>query len=325
MAKEILLISEHPEDPAFVSEVAQTIQAQVKTAPDAKQAMDLIAGGSFSAIFLDVSKLDRLKAFEQEVQKRFGLLGEQIQPNRMHFISDVPLNAKRDVIRSPFFGSFFQRPAMAAEQAGKFYGRTISASENAGDQSIERFFAKAGEVQTMILDQSGQKQEAAEAVRQYLIEAKIPARIANTLANVLDELLMNALFDAPADEFGRQLYTLTSRDENRKLTEREVVKTKIGFDGYYVGFSIKDQFGTLDRTRLLNHVSLNYRERDYNLRQGGAGAGLGLATILHTGGSLSYHCEEGRKTQAQLLTRVEDNYRDFKSQFRFFSANFYGA
>ena len=74
----------------------------------------------------------------------------------------------------------------------------------------------------------------------------------------------------------------------------------------------------------MNHVSINYREKEYKPRQGGAGAGLGLASILHTGGSLVYHCHEGVRTTAVLMTRVTESYRDFKSQFRFFSARFYG-
>ena len=54
-----------------------------------------------------------------------------------------------------------------------------------------------------------QKQEAAEAVRQYLIQAKIPGRIANSVANAVDELLMNAIFDAPTDAFGKTIYSAT--------------------------------------------------------------------------------------------------------------------
>jgi len=324
MPKELLLISDHPEDPAFLAEVSQVLGAKVLTVPDASEAMDALVDHNFSAIFLDVSKITRLRNFEMEVQKRFGLLGEQVQQSRMHFISDKPLSEKRDVIQSPFFGSFFQRPQTDVEDAGKYYGRMLQAGEEKGSNFLVRFFGDEGEVQEAALERSAQKQEAAEAVRNYLLQGKVPARIANTLTNVVDELLMNAIYDAPGDEFGRPLYSITSRAEDRELSGREEVAMKIGFDGVYVGVSVTDHFGSLDRTRLLNHVSINYRDQEYKLRQGGAGAGLGLASILNTGGSLLYHCEDGKRTEAILLSKVFENYRDFRGQFRFFSARFYG-
>jgi hypothetical protein len=286
--------------------------------------MDHLVDHNFSAIFIDVSKLTRLRAFEMEVQKRFGLLGDQVQPSRMHFISDQPLSEKRDVTKSPFFGSFFQRPTNQVEAAGKFYGRVLLAGEEKGAEFLVRLLGEEGEVQEVALERSIQKQEAAEAVRNYLLQGMVPARIANTLTNVVDELLMNAIYDTPGDEFGKPLYSITARDEDRELSGRERVEMKIGFDGFHVGISVTDHFGSLDRSRLLNHVSINYRDQEYKLRQGGAGAGLGLASILNTGGSLLYHCEDGRRTEAILVSKVCENYRDFRSQFRFFSARFYG-
>ena len=325
MSHEFLLISSHPDDPAFLAEVAGAVDAKVETAPDPMDALELLGKRNFAGIFLDVSNLRDLKDFEMGVQKQFGLLGDHIQASRFHFISDVPLGEKRDVIQSPFFGSFFQRPPSdQTEVAGKFYGRMMQANQGYGSKVLENFLGPDGGVQSLWLDRSSQKQEATEAVRQYMFQGKVPVRIANTIANVVDELLMNALFDAPVDEFGRALYSLTSRDADRVLSEEERVELRVGFDGYYLGLMVNDQFGTLDRNRLLNHVSINYRDKEYKPRQGGAGAGLGLGTILATGGSLSYHCEEGKRTTAVLTTRVTESYRDFKSQFRFFSARFYG-
>ncbi len=324
MSKEVLLISDHPDDPSFLAEVVQQVGAELVTVPDPQRAMDHLESRGFAAIFFDVTKISKLRSLEMEVQKRFGLLGEQVQASRMHFISDKPLSEKREVIQSPFFGSFFQRPNGNSEEAGKYYGRILSAGEEKGSNFLVRFLGEEGDVQEVSLTRSAQKQEAAEAVRNYLLQGRVPARIANTLTNVVDELLMNAIYDAPSDEFGKPIYSVTSRNEDRMLTGRESVEMKVGFDGNYLGVSVTDHFGSLDRTRLLNHVSINYRDQEYKVRQGGAGAGLGLSSILSTGGSLLYHCEDHKKTEAILITRVFESYRDFRAQFRLFSARFYG-
>jgi hypothetical protein len=323
MTKKLLLISSQPEDVTFLAEASQVAGATLEVVPDARIAAESIATINPAAIFIDVNEGKLLREFELEAQKKFGLFSDQVQAHKFHFLSNRPLQENRDVIQSPFFGSYFERPLVSVEDSARFYGRFVLAGETMQTHDLKHFLEERGKTQTVLLVRSDQKQEAAEAVRQYLIQAKIPGRIANTVANAVDELLMNAIFDAPADEFGKNIYTATARNQIRELTGREQVKMTIGFDGFYVGISITDFFGSIDRTRLLNHVSMNYRDQEYQIRRGQAGAGLGLAAVFNSGGSLIYHCETAQKTEVTLLYRAYDNFRDFKTQFRFFSAKFY--
>ncbi len=324
MSDVFLLISDHPEDPSFLAEVGAINGSVVQTIPDPQAAVEYLAKQDCKAIFLDVNSPEKVQAFEAAAQQKFGIFGEQLSAAKFHFMSDRSLDENRDLIRSPLFGNFFQRPTHDHEECGKFYGRYLKASFDQSRDDLERFLGKQGGVQTVRLDHSDQKQEAAEAVRQYLIQGRVPPRISNIVANAVDEILMNAIFDAPSDEFGRPLYTLTERSQSRALKDKEIAEMKIGFDGFYIGVTVTDQWGSLDRTRLLNHVSINYRDNDYTVKQGQAGAGLGLATIFQGGASLIYRCDAKQKTQVTLLYRAFDNYRSFKNQFHFFQAKFYG-
>jgi hypothetical protein len=291
--------------------------------PDPKIAVESIAVHSPAAIFIDVDNLKLLQDFEFEAQKRFGLFSDQVQSSRFHFISNKSLKENRDVILSPFFSSYYERPTENLERCAKLYGRFVLAGENISNYGLKHFLNDKSKTQSITLTRSDQKHEATEALRQYLIQAKVPARIANTIATSVDEVLMNAIFDAPSDDFGQSLYNATSRDEVRELRGREQVTLTIGFDGFYIGVSVTDLFGSIDRTRLLNHVSMNYRDQDYEIKRGRAGAGLGLATIFNSGGSVIYHCEAQEKTDVTLLYQACTNFREFKNQFRFFSAKFY--
>jgi len=321
--KNILLVSDHPDDASFLAEVSQVVNANLKVAPNAKESVDFLASNDCTAVFVDVSKTATLRGFEAEAEKRLGLFSDRLQTNLIHFISDRELSENREVTLSPLFGSFYQRPTAELEQNGQFYGRFVLAGEKKATHELSHFLSPQGKVQKVVLTNTSQKQEAAEAVREYLIAAKIPARISNIITNAVDEILMNAMFDAPCDEFGKTLYSATARDQARPLKEQEQVTMSIGFDGFYVGISVTDGYGSLDRGRLLNHVSANYRDQDYQIRAGQAGAGLGLATIHSGGGSLIYHCEARTKTEATLLYRAYPSYREFKNQFKFFSAKFY--
>ena len=323
MTKLLLLISNQAEDVSFVAEVSQAIGATIEVVPDPIAAVAVIAAKNPMAIFIDVNDTKLLNAFEAEVLKKYGLFSDQIQAQRFHFISSKPLPENREVIKSPFFASYFERSTERVEENAKFYARFLSAGDQMQSHELKNFLSERGNIQTVTLVRSDQKQEAAEAVRQYIIQAKIPSRIANIVANAVDELLMNAIFDAPLDEYGKSLYFSTSRDQVRELVSQEKVKMTIGFDGFYVGITVSDFFGSIDRVRLLNHVSINYRNRDYEVRRNQAGAGLGLAAVYNSGGSLICHCEANQKTDVTLLYRASDNFVEFKNQFRFFSAKFY--
>jgi CheY-like chemotaxis protein len=323
MSKSILLLSDHPDDATFLAEVSQSAQATLKIAANVDEAVELLAAESAMAIFLAVDKLKQLQDFEFATQKKFGLFSERVQPSAIHMMADKELSENRDVILSPLFGNYYQRQTENVSQSGEFYGRFVKASEQRSTHDLKHFLSEKGKVQKVVMNHTNQKQEAVEAVRQYLIAAKIPARISNIIANAVDEVIMNAMFDAPCDEFGKPLYSSTARSQERVLTGHEQVAMSIGFDGFYVGVSVADGYGSIDRTRLLNHISANYRDRDYQIRAGQAGAGLGLATIFNNGGSLIYHCEARIKTEATLLYRAYPSYRDFKNQFKFFSAKFY--
>lgn len=321
--KHILLLSDHPDDASFLAELCQFAQAKLKVARDAKDAVDFLTENACTAIFIDVSRPENLKNFESEGQRRLGLFSDRLQPNLIHFMSDRDLSENRDVILSPLFGNYYQRLADDVEQNAKLYGRFVLAGEEKSTHDLKHFLSDRCAIQKIQLTNTAQKQEAAEAVRQYLIAAKIPARISNIITNAVDELLMNALFDAPCDEFGKTLYSATARDQARNLKPEEMVTMSVGFDGFYVGISVADGFGSIDRSRLLNHVSTNYRDQDYQIRAGQAGAGLGISNIHNSGGSLIYHCEAQVKTEATLLYRAYPSYKEFKNQFKFFSAKFY--
>ena len=323
MSKRLLLLSNQPDDASFLAELSAVAKTTFEVVQTPEQMVEMISKINPTGIFVDVNNPKLLHALEFAAQKRFGLFSDQVQAHKFHFLADRPLQENREVTKSPFFGTYFERPTTKLEECADFYARFVLAGENAETHDLKHFLSERGNIQEITLVRSDQKQEAAEAVRQYLIQAKIPGRIANIIANAVDELLMNAIFDAPIDDLGRLKYSSTERNQIRELKGQEQVKMSIGFDGFYVGVSISDFFGTLDRPRLLNHVSMDYREREYTLRRGLAGAGLGLAAVYNSGGSLIYHCEAGQKTEATLLYRACENFRDFKNQFHFFSAKFY--
>jgi anti-sigma regulatory factor (Ser/Thr protein kinase) len=66
-------------------------------------------------------------------------------------------------------------------------------------------------IQLVKITNSNQKNDAVDAIRGLLVSAKFQNRMATVIASAVDELLMNACFDAPIDEMGKHIYSLTPR------------------------------------------------------------------------------------------------------------------
>jgi hypothetical protein len=101
------------------------------------------------------------------------------------------------------------------------------------------------------------------------------------------------------------------------------VELQVGFDGTYFGVTAIDHFGSLDKAKLLTHISKNYSDEQYKIRTGIAGAGIGLATVYRSGGSFFVASEMRERTEVTLFFKRTDSYREFKEQFQFFSTQFY--
>jgi hypothetical protein len=97
----------------------------------------------------------------------------------------------------------------------------------------------------------------------------------------------------------------------------------VGYDGEYIAVSVGDNFGSLDKAKLLNHMSKVYTESEYKLKATSAGAGIGLAQVFRSGGSFVFVSESRVKTEVSVIFRKTDNYREFREQFRFISTQFY--
>jgi hypothetical protein len=325
VGQNFLLISSRPDDEAFSTEVAKATGTTLITVPNPVEAVnEVIAKDGAGVVMVDVSTEEHYRAFEQAVANSVGLLSGKINANAVHFITSRMIEESKYLIESQLFGHYILRNYQDPREAGEHYARIVAGS--LGDQlafGLQRLLKPGTKIQTLKLQQSNQKQDAVEAVRKYLVAAKFQTRMATIIANAVDETLMNAMFDAPVDELGRQIYSSTSRATVLPLEGKSAVEMHIGWDGNCVGITVTDYFGSLDKLKLLGHIAKIYTDEEYKVKTSVAGAGIGLATVFRSGGSFFFASESGTKTEVTVFFRRTDNFRLFKDQFRFLSTQFY--
>ncbi len=323
MAKQLLLISAVPEDQAFALAAAEQAGLELRIEPEISNVASLMEGDAPPIVFINGEDVLLFKAFEKIIENKFGLFSDHVNANCIHVISGKDLNESQEVLSSPLFGNFILRKYGDPGISGERYGLILQSTITDKAFGTEKLFSKDAKIQTVHFQSTAQKQQGVEAVKNFLIQAKFKTRMATVIANAVDELIMNAMFDAPVDEFGKQIYQSTPRDKVFDLKDKAAVEMRVVYDKGYIGITAVDQWGSLDKERLLNHISRRYREEEYKVKTTSAGAGIGLATIFRSGGSFLFASESGTRTEVTTFFKKADNFRNFKEQFRFISTQFY--
>ena len=165
--------------------------------------------------------------------------------------------------------------------------------------------------------------EAIQAVADFCKAAKMHKRIASLVSLALDELLMNAIYDAQIDDLGRLVHKKTPRHTVFPLEGPSAVEFHLGYNGQVLGVTVVDNWGSLEKPELLTHLLKSYQGTNYEARASQVSAGLGLGSLCRAGANLYFASESRVRTEVSALFRCSDGYREFRGQTRFVSAQFY--
>lgn len=119
-----------------------------------------------------------------------------------------------------------------------------------------------------------ERSDAVEEVRVYC-ERLQSRRQAVNMAQLTDELVMNAMYDAPVDEAGTARYA-HRRKESISLRESEQPLLGYGSDGARVVIAVTDPFGRLTRASVFQGIDRGVTTGAIDTSGGGAGLGMML-------------------------------------------------
>lgn len=131
------------------------------------------------------------------------------------------------------------------------------------------------------------------------------------IADVLDEFLMNAIWDACLSR------NEIDRTRAVALPEGETVSVECASDGVNLILSVSDGFGTFQSTSMAKPIrhALGLRPTA-QINEGPGGAGLGLYMILQKVACLAYDVEHGTRTRATAILRTDQSLRDLQKRPR---------
>lgn len=123
-------------------------------------------------------------------------------------------------------------------------------------------------------------------------------RVAAMAMLVTDELLSNAVHNAPVDANGEHYRRDLPRDGELELDERHQVRLRWGCDARYLAIEVTDAFGSLDRDTILESLGKN------DVRDEGGGAGMGITLAYRSCDHLVFNLAPGVRTEIIALIDV---------------------
>jgi hypothetical protein len=154
-------------------------------------------------------------------------------------------------------------------------------------------------------------------VMSVLGRAQLNTRIARRVLGVAHEMLMNALYDAPADD-GKPRFA-HDRTMRIHLDVAEAPSFELRTDGLSLMLQVTDPFGRLRREHVYSSLMRGIRSRhakssDQVIDTSGGGAGLGLHRIISDASTAIFDVREGSSTSVTATFDLGQSNRERRRQ-----------
>ncbi|MCB9729869.1 MAG: ATP-binding protein [Deltaproteobacteria bacterium] len=257
--------AEAPVDPTFIAdgEPAVCVIDPDVLGPDAPGALrELFARtGSAPAVFL-CGSCDR-----DRLSHLVGVRNLAAIVARSHVASDEDLrHALSAVTHGPTFGWGEALRPGAAEQAWRVAG-------------------------------SADRDRCLDAVAAFASERGVRRRIVRLVQDVADELITNAVYDAPSDATGQRLYAALDRRQPVELDDASRPTLRMACEDGHVRVAVEDPFGSLALETVRYYLAKGLRAGNDQVDDKQGGAGLGLTRIYESVDRMTVKVEPGRRTE----------------------------
>lgn len=182
---------------------------------------------------------------------------------------------------------------------------------------IEKYVPTWGvEINHRVIWDKADKFAALAALEEYLVRIDVHQGLQPVILSVADELLMNAIYNAPRDASGAAKYAQTSRRRPLTLAHDECVDMRYVCSGPHLVIAVTDRFGSLDRGVISKYLTRGRRGGRVGIEQKRYGAGLGLHLAFNSTTQLVFNIHEGARTEVIAVFYIRGGTKPFRMSGR---------
>ena len=136
-----------------------------------------------------------------------------------------------------------------------------------------------------------------KSVTEFCQTLKLRKSLIQSVYIICEELLMNAIFDAPRDEHGQAKYADIDRTKKLILDPHQSARLEVATDGERLAISVSDPFGAITRGVVIDYLSKCFSGDQFSDIGSTGGAGLGLYFCLNSVSNFTINVDPGRKSE----------------------------
>lgn len=153
---------------------------------------------------------------------------------------------------------------------------------------------------TEVVTSTEDRHRAITSLLAFVKTLRLRARQCDAVQLVAEELLMNALYDAPMDRQGRPLFGEVMPSARAGLRLDRPVTLQYGCDGRRLVISVRDTYGSLRRSAVLDRLEHCAQAAD-QIADKPSGAGLGLYMVAKHAAELMFNTVPGKTTEVIVV------------------------
>ncbi|MEZ4403291.1 MAG: hypothetical protein R3B06_24915 [Kofleriaceae bacterium] len=165
---------------------------------------------------------------------------------------------------------------------------------------------------------SRKKLDYLQEVATYALALGCNERVVELIETVADELVTNAIYNAPRTDAGEPKYARLSRREPVELTDAEVGTLEFACDGDYIAIAQIDPFGALTQDTVVGYLNRCLVKGPEQLSEASGGAGIGLYRVFQSLSKFVINVEPGRRTEVICLIDLRLSMKRFRQQAKSF-------
>lgn len=174
--------------------------------------------------------------------------------------------------------------------------------------------AKTTQAAEYLVTGSDDKPQILKQARAFLSENPATAAVIQPAAIIIDEMIMNAIYDAPAEVRRLEGGAHDDRSRPTKLKESERARVFLSYDAKRLLIGCEDPFGSVNEKKLIKRLHELYSDLD-NVAPilDGAGAGLGCKVMIDYSCGFYMTVSKGKKTVVCTSIPLNVSIRKFES------------
>jgi hypothetical protein len=137
---------------------------------------------------------------------------------------------------------------------------------------------------------------AIDTVLEFAEQSKMRRQVRTAIGAVCEELLMNALYDAPVDDDGKQMFADVDPHDRRDTRSPRPVSIRYAVTDHLFAVAVRDRFGRLAKNTILSYIEKCIRSPNQIDRKT-YGAGLGLYLVANAAASYIVNVAYGIATE----------------------------